>query len=82
MIHWLTDYDEQALQEQIDKRLFRDLLRPRAPRMKPNAARIRGVIRGWRMEEIGDRLMRRVRYLERLVDEQANHRTMDNILRK
>ena len=81
IIHWLTGYDEQTLQQQIDKKVNFDLLRP-APRINPNVSKITGVICGYRVEEIEDKLMQQIRYLDKLVDELARGKAMDKILRK
>jgi hypothetical protein len=54
----------------------------RAPRINPNVSKITGVICGYRVEEIEDKLMQQIRYLDELVDELAKERVMDKILRK
>lgn len=82
IIEWLTGYDEQALQGQIDKRVDFETFFAQAPRMNPNVSKITGVICGYRVEEIEDPLMQKVRYLDKLVDELAKGRAMDKILRK
>ena len=81
IIHWLTGYEESALQQVIERKVdFRTFL-GQAPRMHPNASKITGMICGYRIEEIEDPLMRQVRYLDKLVDELANGRKMEKILR-
>ncbi|MEZ5354943.1 MAG: DUF2200 domain-containing protein [Bryobacteraceae bacterium] len=82
VIHWLTGYDEQALQQQIDARVDFETFFAQAPRMNPNASKITGVICGYRVEEIEDPLMRKIRYLDKLVDELAKGKAMEKILRK
>ena len=82
VIHWLTGYDEAALQQQIDERVDFETFFARAPRMNPNVSKITGVICGYRVEEIEDPLMRQIRYMDKLVDELANGKVMDKILRK
>ena len=82
IIHWLTGYDEQTLQQQIDKRVDLEAFFARAPRINPNVSKITGVICGHRVEEIDDTLMQQIRYLDKLVDELAKGRAMDKILRK
>jgi hypothetical protein len=82
IIHWLTGYDEQALQQQIDKKVSFETFFSRAPRINPNASKITGVICGYRVEEIEDNLMQQIRYLDKLVDELAKGKAMDKILRK
>ena len=81
VIHWLTGYDEKALQQVIaDKTDFRTFF-AQAPRMNPNANKITGVICGYRVEEIADPLMQQIRYLDKLVDELAKGKAMEKILR-
>jgi hypothetical protein len=82
IIHWLTGYDEQALQQQIDTKVDFETFFARAPRINPNASKITGLICGYRVEEIEDKLMQQIRYLDKLVDELAKGRAMDKILRK
>ncbi len=57
IIHWLTGYDERALQQQIDKKVDFETFFARAPRINPNVSKITGVICGYRVEEIEDKLM-------------------------
>lgn len=81
VIEWLTGYDEQALKKIIaDKTDFRTFFAE--ARLNPNAHLITGVICGYRVEEIEDPLMQRIRYMDKLVDELAKGRTMEKILRK
>jgi hypothetical protein len=82
VIHWLTGYDERTLQQQIEKNVDFETFFAQAPEMNPNASRITGVICGYRVEEIEDKLMQQIRYLDKLVDELAKGRAMDKILRK
>ena len=82
VIHWLTGYDEQALQRQIDQQVDFETFFARAPRIHPNASRITGVICGYRVEEIDDPLMQQIRDLDKLVDELAKGKALDKILRK
>ena len=82
IIHWLTGYDQKALQQQIDKKVDFETFFNQAPQMNPNVSKITGVICGYRVEEIEDKLMQKVRYLDKLVDELAKGKTMDKILRK
>ncbi len=82
VIQWLTGYDERMLQQQIDKKTDFETFFGRAPRMNPNASKITGVICGIRVEEIEDKLMQQIRYLDKLVDELAKGKSMDRILRQ
>ena len=81
VIQWLTGYDEQALQRQIDKKVDFETFFAQAPRINPNVSKITGVICGCRVEEIEDKLMQQIRYMDKLVDELAKGRPMDKVLR-
>ncbi len=80
VIQWLTGYDEQSLQNAIDSKQTFDLFFQNA-RLNPNAHLIKGVICGYRIEEIDNVLTRQVRYLDKLVDELAKGRKIEKILR-
>lgn len=82
IIFWLTGYDEQSLQEQIMKETDMENFFKQAPHMNPNAILIKGVICGYRVEEIEDDLMRQIRYLDKLIDELAKGKAMQKILRE
>jgi hypothetical protein len=82
IIHWLTGYDEQALQEQIAKKVDFETFFAQAPRINPNVSKITGVICGYRVEEIEDKLMQQIRYLDKLIDELAKGKAMAKILRQ
>lgn len=82
IIEWLTGYDEQALQQQLARRVDFTTFFAEAPRMNPNVTKITGLICGYRVEEIEDKLMQQIRYLDKLVDELAKGRAMEKILRK
>ncbi len=82
VICWLTGYDKQALQRQIDTNSDLETFFTQAPQMNPNASKITGVICGYRIEEIEDSLMQKIRYMDKLVDELAKGRIMDKIQRK
>ena len=80
VIEWLTGYDEKKLQELIDEKItFKDFFEKAS--LNPNVSLITGVICGYRIEEIENPLMRQVRYLDKLVDELAKGKKMENILR-
>jgi hypothetical protein len=81
VIRWLTGYDEKSLQQQIDKKVDFETFFAQAPKINPNASKISGVICGYRIEEIEDKLMQQIRYMDKLVDELAKGKTMDKILR-
>ncbi|MBO9572162.1 MAG: DUF2200 domain-containing protein [Chitinophagaceae bacterium] len=82
IIFWLTGYDEKALQKVIDNKTDFENFFAKAPRMNPNASKITGVICGYRVEEIEDKVIQQVRYLDKLIDELAKGKTMEKILRK
>jgi hypothetical protein len=81
IIFWLTGYDKKSLKEHLDKKTdFENFFK--GAKINPNAKLIRGVICGYRIEEIEEKLMRNIRYLDKLIDELAKGRDMDKILRK
>ena len=82
VIYWLTGYDEQTLNQQIDKKCDFETFFAEAPQMNPNVSKITGVICGYRVEEIEDKLMQKIRYLDKLIDELAKGRPLEKILRK
>lgn len=82
IIHWLTGYDEQALQQQIDTKVDFETFFAQAPRINPNVSKITGVICGYRVEEIQDKRMQQIRYLDKLIDELAKGKAMEKILRQ
>jgi len=82
IIFWLTGYDKQSLQKHIDDKTDFETFFARAPQINPNVSKITGVICGYRVEDIQDKLMQKVRYLDKLVDELAKGKAMDKILRQ
>ncbi|EAC3359530.1 DUF2200 domain-containing protein [Listeria monocytogenes] len=82
IIFWLTGYDQDSLQQAIDQAIDFETFFAEAPKMNPNASLITGVICGYRVEEIEDKLMQQIRYLDKLVDELAKGKKMEKILRK
>ncbi len=81
IIFWLTGYDEEALRAHIDKGSDFETFIRQAPKFNPNAAKITGAICGYRVEEIEDEIERKIRYLDKLIDELAKGKAMDKILR-
>ena len=81
IIFWLTGYNAKSLQKIIDNKIDFETFFNEAPTLNPNVSKITGVICGYRVEEIEDPLMQKVRYLDKLVDELAKGRAMERILR-
>ncbi len=81
VIEWLTGYDEESLRELLEARVTFETFFEKAT-LNPNAHLIKGVICGYRVEEIENRLTQQVRYLDKLVDELARGRKMEKILRQ
>src|SRR5690606_15554887 len=71
VICWLTGYDQAGLQRQIELESNLETFFAEAPLFNPNASLIKGVVCGVRVEEIEDPLMRKVRYMDKLIDELA-----------
>lgn len=82
IIFWLTGYNKHTLQQHIDDKTDFETFFTKAPRINPNVSKITGVICGYRVEEIEDKLMQQIRYLDKLVDELAKGKAMEKILRK
>jgi hypothetical protein len=82
IIFWLTGYDAKGLKEQVNKKNDFKTFFDEAPQINPNASLIKGVICGYRVEEIEDDVVRNARYLDKLIDELAKGKEMDKILRK
>lgn len=81
VIEWLTGFDEKSLKELIDEKATFETFFQKAD-LHPNAHLIKGVICGYRIEEIDFELYRQVRYLDKLVDELASGRKLKKILRE
>lgn len=82
IIFWLTGYNQKTLQKHIDHKTDFENFFAQAPQLNPNVSKITGVICGYRIEEIEDELMQKVRYLDKLIDELAKGKAMEKILRK
>jgi hypothetical protein len=82
IICWLTGYDQAGLQQQIEKENDLETFFAQAPRVHPNSALIKGVVCGVRVEEVEDPLMRKLRYMDKLIDELAKGKAMEKILRQ
>ncbi len=81
IIFWLTGYNAKSLKQHIDKKTDFETFFAQAPQLNANASKITGVICGYRVEEIEDKLMQKVRYLDKLIDELAKGKAMEKILR-
>lgn len=82
IITWLTGYTNEQLEAQLANEVsYRDFFE-QAPQINPNVHLITGVICGYRVEEIEDPLMQKIRYLDKLIDELAKGKTMEKILRQ
>lgn len=82
IIYWLTGYDEKALKKVLANKTNIETFFAEAPKLNPNVSKITGVICGYRVEDIEDKLMQKIRYLDKLIDELAKGKVMEKILRK
>lgn len=82
IIYWLTGYDKKTLEQHLDNKTDFENFFAEAPQLNPNVSKITGLICGYRVEEIEDKLMQNVRYLDKLIDELAKGKPMEKILRK
>ena len=82
IICWLTGYDQAGLQKQIDQCSDLATFFAQAPGFNPKSTLIKGVVCGIRVEEIEDPLVKKIRYLDKLIDELAKGRAMEKILRQ
>ena len=81
VIRWLTGYSEKQLQKHIDGKATLEQFFAKA-KLHPNAELIKGVICGYRVEDIENDLTRQARYMDKLVDELAKGKKMEKILRE
>ena len=82
IICWLTGYDQAGLKQQLEQQNDFETFFAQAPAIHPKSSLIRGVVCGVRVEEIEDPLMRKIRYLDKLIDELAKGKAMEKILRQ
>ncbi len=82
IICWLTGYNQKSLERQIENNVDFKSFFAEAPQINPNTSKITGVICGYRVEEIEDKLMQKIRYLDKLIDELAKGKAMEKILRE
>lgn len=81
IIRWLTGYTQSALQKQIDREADFETFFAKAPALHPNVSLIKGVVCGFRVEEVEDPLMQKIRWMDKLIDELAKGKAMEKILR-
>jgi hypothetical protein len=82
IICWLTGYDQAGLQKQIKQEVDFETFYNQAPAYHPNSSLITGVVCGIRVEDIEDPLMKKLRHLDKLIDELAKGKAMEKILRQ
>lgn len=82
VIFWLTGYNAETFQRQLDALVDFETFFAEAPSWNPKTSAITGVICGYRVEDIADPLLQKIRYLDKLVDELAKGKSLDKILRK
>lgn len=82
IIFWLTGYDASTLQYHIDQKTDFEHFFALAPQINPNVSKITGLICGYRVEDIEDPVLQKVRYLDKLIDELARGKAMEKIVRK
>lgn len=81
IVFWLTGYDKEFLEKQITKKVDLKTFYAEAPAMHPNTYKIKGLICGYRVEDIENKRMQQIRYLDKLIDELARGKKMESILR-
>ena len=82
IIHWLTGYTKKRLETQLKKRTDLETFFANAPRLNPKRSLITGVVCGVKVQEIKEKTMREIRYLDKLIDELAKGKPMEKILRE
>jgi hypothetical protein len=82
IICWLTGYSPAELRQQIKQEIDLETFFAQAPAIHPNRSLIKGVVCGVRVEDIEDPLMKKIRYLDKLIDELAKGKEMKTILRQ
>jgi hypothetical protein len=82
VIAWLTGYGQKQLEKQLENQTDFETFFTEAPKINPSRALIKGVVCGVRVEDVKEPTMREIRYLDKLIDELAKGKAMDQILRK
>ncbi len=82
IIFWLTGYTAESLNKILTENWDFETFFAQAPQINPRVDKIKGIICGYRVEDIEDELMRHIRYLDKLIDELAKGKHMEKILRQ
>lgn len=82
IICWLTGYTQKKFEAKLEKKTDFETFFSEAPKLNPNRKLIKGVVCGIRVEDIKEKTMQEIRYLDKLIDELARGKAMDKILRK
>lgn len=82
IIKWLLGYSKKQLEKELQKETDVETFFKQAPKINPKRKLIKGVVCGVRVEEVKEKTMREIRYLDKLIDELAKGKTMEKILRK
>lgn len=82
LIFWLIGYDEKSLEKMLKDKTDFETFFEKAPKFNANASKITGVICGYRVEDIDDKLMQKIRYLDKIIDELAKGKAMAKIMRE
>jgi hypothetical protein len=82
IIRWLTGYSQEELEAQLKKQVDFETFITESPQLNPSRTLIKGVVCGVRVEDIEEPIMQEIRYLDKLIDELAKGKAMENILRK
>ena len=82
VIHWLTGYTKAKLAKALKDEVDFETFFKKAPKLNPKRKKITGVVCGVRVEDIKEKTMREIRYLDKLIDELAKGKAMEKVLRK
>ena len=82
VICWLTGYNLAGLQEQLEQKTHFEAFFGQAPKIHPNSSLITGLVCGVRVEEVEDPLMKKIRQLDKLIDELAKGKAIERVLRQ
>lgn len=82
ILRWLTGYSQKGLEDQLKKQASLETFLSQAPHPNPSRSLIKGMICGVRVEDIKEPMLQEIRYMDKLIDELANGKAMEKILRK